>query len=523
MTNRIRKYWVRGAASIVTISSILFLQGCATNPVTGKREIVIISSDKEVRIGRQHYSPAQQSQGGLYNLDSELVTYIDSVGQRIADVSGRPGLPYEFVVLNNSVPNAWAMPGGKIAINRGLLIELNSEAELAAVLSHEIVHSAARHGAKALERGILFQGILWGVSIASEDHKDGQYALMGAQFASGLTQLKYSRKAESESDHYGTIYMAKAGYDPYAAVELQETFLRLKDGKRSSKFSTLFSSHPPSEKRIKKNRKTAGSLASGGRFGREEYKNKMAFIMKSLDGYKAYDEGVKALTKKNYQKALDSANAAIQIVKKESLFHGLKGDALTKLKVYPTALASYDQAISLNEGYYLHFLRRGQLKKTMGDTSGSKIDLGKSNVLLPTADAHYILGNIAQGEKRRQDAIHHFQEAASSKSETGIQAGINLAQLTLPQHPQKYLRISFYLDKRRDAMMTVRNKSPIPISHLNIEVWRTDNPNKKMSISHVPAIQPGKGMTFRTGLDSIPENSAGDKLLRARVTSVRVR
>ena len=86
-------------------------------------------------------------------IDPELTKYVNEVGQRLAAVSDRK-LPYEFVVINNSVPNAWALPGGKIAVHRGLLIELNSEAELAAVLGHEIVHAAARHGAKGMERGI---------------------------------------------------------------------------------------------------------------------------------------------------------------------------------------------------------------------------------------------------------------------------------------------------------------------------------------------------------------------------------
>ncbi|MBT8141393.1 MAG: M48 family metalloprotease, partial [Gammaproteobacteria bacterium] len=125
---------------------LLFLLGCATNPVTGKKELRVVGEDTEINLGIQQYNPARQSQGGDYVIDPQLTKYVQGVGNRLAKVSDRP-LPYEFQVINSSVPNAWALPGGKIAINRGLLYELNSEAELAAVMGHEIVHSAARHGA----------------------------------------------------------------------------------------------------------------------------------------------------------------------------------------------------------------------------------------------------------------------------------------------------------------------------------------------------------------------------------------
>jgi predicted Zn-dependent protease len=106
-------------------------------------------------------------QGGDYSLDPALTAYVAGVGQKLAAVSDR-ALPYEFVVLNSSVPNAWALPGGKIAVNRGLLMELQSEAELAAVLGHEIVHAAARHGALAMQRGILLQTAVLATQVAAQ-------------------------------------------------------------------------------------------------------------------------------------------------------------------------------------------------------------------------------------------------------------------------------------------------------------------------------------------------------------------
>jgi predicted Zn-dependent protease len=120
------------------------LAACSTNPVTGEKELMLVGEGTELSIGAQQYAPMRQSEGGDYLMDPALTAYVQQVGNRLAAVSDRE-LPYEFSVLNNTIPNAWALPGGKIAVNRGLLVQLKSESELAAVLGHEIVHAAARH------------------------------------------------------------------------------------------------------------------------------------------------------------------------------------------------------------------------------------------------------------------------------------------------------------------------------------------------------------------------------------------
>ena len=171
------------------------LYGCAVNPVTGKRQIRLVPESQELRIGKQQYLPSRQMQGGDYEVDPSLTDYVNSVGQRLAAVSDRK-LPYEFVVINNSVPNAWALPGGKIAVNRGLLLEMNNEAELAAVLGHEIVHAAARHGARGMERGMLLQGAVAVTGIAARGSNYANLAVRGAQMAAGLISQKYGRDAE---------------------------------------------------------------------------------------------------------------------------------------------------------------------------------------------------------------------------------------------------------------------------------------------------------------------------------------
>ena len=213
---------------LATVLLAVALTGCATNPVTGRKEIQMVSEGQEIQLGQQYYGPSRQSQGGDYVTDPRVTQYVQQVGNRLAAVADRP-LPYEFVVLNSGELNAWALPGGKIAINRGLLVELKNEAELAAVLGHEIVHAAARHGAQQMEKGQLLQigAAIATIGAAAYGGSDlgnvvGQGAAVGAQ----LLQAKYGRDDELESDLYGMKYMKLAGYDLQAAVSLQELFVR---------------------------------------------------------------------------------------------------------------------------------------------------------------------------------------------------------------------------------------------------------------------------------------------------------
>ena len=252
------------------------------NPVTGKKEIQFVSEAQEMKIGEQQYAPTRQSEGGDFDVLPDLTAYVNEVGQKLAAVSDRK-LPYEFVVLNNSVPNAWALPGGKIAVNRGLLTELQNEAELAAVLGHEIVHAAARHGAKAQERGTLCRSGWRRPDRRGRRRRrsERRRTLASRAPASGaqLVQKKYGRDQELESDEYGMKYMKLAGYDPWGAVTLQETFVRLSQAERreSSKAASKACSLRIRLRRSASRRtsKPRHELGRGGDLGEERYAARM--------------------------------------------------------------------------------------------------------------------------------------------------------------------------------------------------------------------------------------------------------
>jgi predicted Zn-dependent protease len=376
------------------------LVSCAKNPVTGQRELHLISDHKEISLGEKNYLYGQQSSGGKYVLDEQLTQYVQEIGHKLAKVSDRPELPYEFVVLNDSVPNAWALPGGKIAINRGLLIHLKTEAELAAVLGHEITHAAARHGAKSMERqlivgtGLVAANVALGLSTKNDDPVSSirnQAMMAGAGVTAALVTTKYSRNAELEADAYGMSYMAKAGYDPFAAVGLQETFIKLSNAQSSNWLQGLFASHPPSPERLKANKERVETLPKGLFVGEDRYKQKIAKLTHSTKAYDAYDKGLKAYEDGKFEEAEKWVDQSLLIEPKESLFHALKGDVLVKLKQPNKALDAYQTAILHNETYFYPYHQRGMLLKKMGRKEEAKRDLQISQKLLPTQSADQAL------------------------------------------------------------------------------------------------------------------------------------
>lgn len=378
------------------------LCACASNPVTKRTEFSLVGESQEISLGESHYSKAQQMSKGLYHQDNALSNYVEKVGQKLAKVSDRPNLPFEFVVLNDSVPNAWALPGGKIAINRGLLIHLNSEAELAAVLGHEITHATARHGAKTMERQLMMAaglGTLGAVLSIKTDNPDlANVSMLGASATMAMLAMKYGRDAELEADHYGITYMVRAGYDPMAAVELQKTFVKLKNSKDPNWLEGLFLSHPPSEKRATENYHFAKKFTQSNlKMGRDTYQSKIANLKSQQKSYDLYDEAVKAFTKKQFAQAQKLNDQALNGLPKEALFHGLKGDILASQQQYARAINAYNAAIKLDNHYFDYYLSRGLAHKKLGQYHKARIDIARSADLLPNEISSRELASMAQG------------------------------------------------------------------------------------------------------------------------------
>lgn len=372
---------------ILLLSVVGALSACGVNPVTGRSELKLVSQQEEIAMGKKNYGPLQQSEGGTYEVDKATTAYVSQVGKKLAAVSDRQ-LPYEFVIINSSVPNAWALPGGKIGVNRGLLVALNNEAELAAVLGHEIVHAAARHSAQKIETGMAMSLGLVVLGVSQRDSTAGKAMMVAGGVGAALLSQKYGRDAELEADKYGVRYMVKAGYDPNAAVTLQETFVRLSQGHNQSWLDGLFASHPPSEERVNANRKYAKELYRPGLIlGEQPYKKQIAVLLKDQPAYDKYDQADAALSKKELDKANTLIDEAIAIEPREGLFYAMKGDIYAAQKNEQAAIKEYDKAISKNPDLFYFYLQRGMSYKALGDKPRAKADLEKSFQLLPTKQA----------------------------------------------------------------------------------------------------------------------------------------
>lgn len=404
----IRNHLNRLIKPFLIIGLLVLVAACGTNPVTGSREFQFVSLDEEVNIGKSQYMPAKQSQGGELEEYPELTAYIDDIGQRLAQYSHRPELPFEFVVLDNPVPNAWALPGGKIAINWGLLLEMQDEAELAAVIGHEITHATARHGAKSMERGLLLQagmaGLMIGVGASDIDRGAGMAVLTGAAVGGQVINSKYGRSAELESDKYGIGYMVKLGYDPRAAIQLQETFVRLSEGRKSNFIEGLFATHPPSLERVEANRKTAakylGSPPIGGwKINREEYQAQIAPLHNLLKSNKELEKASHAFREGRNEDALRFIENAESIAPNYATVHNMKAIAYRRAGQSAAAERSANTAVNLRSDYFHFYEVRGVLARDRGEDQAAMADLEHAYSLLPTTLNATVLGelNIANG------------------------------------------------------------------------------------------------------------------------------
>lgn len=225
--------------NLLLVSVFLLFSSCARNPVTGKRDIILVSEDQEIAMGQQA-DPQIVAQFGLYE-NPELQRFIQEKGQKMAAISHRPNIKYEFKIVDSPVINAFAVPGGYVYFTRGIMAYFNNEAQFAGVLGHEIGHIAARHSAQQQSKAVLAQvGLIAGMVIAPEF---GQFADAASQGV-GLLFLKFGRDDERESDMLGVEYSTKIGYD---ATEMADFFLTLQRQQEQSGAAPVpdfLSTHP---------------------------------------------------------------------------------------------------------------------------------------------------------------------------------------------------------------------------------------------------------------------------------------
>jgi predicted Zn-dependent protease len=224
---------------------VLGLLACQTAPITGRQQIMLVSSDEENRLGIEAYEKILQEEKVSH--DPQLNALVQRVGARIAAVVNRPDFAWEFHVIDKDAANAFALPGGKVAVYTGILQYTQTETGLAVVLGHEVAHALARHGGERMSRSMIAQ--LGLTAVQTGLNTNNPTIVQGIALAYGVgVELPFDRGQESEADHIGLILMAKAGYDPRQAIPFWEQMSSANQSKGAPEF---LSTHPSGDTRIK--------------------------------------------------------------------------------------------------------------------------------------------------------------------------------------------------------------------------------------------------------------------------------
>nr|CRH05293.1 Putative protein containing peptidase M48, Ste24p domain. Putative putative Zn-dependent protease [Candidatus Magnetococcus massalia] len=409
--NRRDALWLLGVTTAGTLSSSL-LSGCSVNPVTGEKQLMLMSEGQEIAIDRAQ-SPHQFSADYGEFGDTGVNRYLSDVGKTLAASTHRPKMPYTFRGVNATHVNAYAFPGGSIAATRGILLGMKSEAELAGLLGHELGHVNARHAAQRQTRTLLTQVAMAGASRYAQGLGGTASMLVNnlGGIASGALLAHYSRDDERQADDLGMQYMARVGENPQGMVDLMQ-LLNTQNKHKPSALQQMFSTHPMSRERIQTAKRTAQ-----GRFAalleapnhRERYMDNMAPIRRQKRTILALQDADEALRKKNtaqaeklLRKALKHTPddyAALMKMSKLQLERGKKGAALR--------YAEEAQAVNPHEAQA--FQVAGIVQMMQRHYSKAQSNLARYDKLLPgNPGTRFLQGVAFENMGRKGEAARYY-------------------------------------------------------------------------------------------------------------------
>jgi predicted Zn-dependent protease len=305
---------------LATVSTAGVLAGCATDPVTGKQTLVLMSERQEIELDKEH-SPHQFSADYGAAQDQALNDYVSQVGKSMAERSHRPHMPYSFRAVNATYVNAYAFPGGSIAATRGILLSLEHEAELAGLLGHEIGHVNARHTAERMTKGLITSALVTGAMVYVQAAQK-QYAPLAAGLGgigAGMLLAHYSRDDEREADALGMEYMTRVGENPQGMVDLMD-MLRNLSKRKPNAIEMMFATHPMSEERYQTAKQSAETTYSSKQdvpLNRERYMDQTVRLRKIKPAIEAMQDGEKEMAKKAYPEAESHFGRALKIAPRD--------------------------------------------------------------------------------------------------------------------------------------------------------------------------------------------------------------
>ena len=382
--------------------------------------------------------------GGEYH-DTELTAYLGEIVDQLWQNSERPHLPVQFYIQNTSVPNAFALPG-YVAITRGLLCEMENEAQFAAVMGHEVGHVMARHTAQRLSRMQLQQLGLAVGSIALEGVKGSETLLKLGSVGSSLLLLKYDRSQEIQSDRLGARYMAELGYDPNEAMSAHKVLEKSVDnylerlGKsrgQDNLISNLLSTHPRTSVRLVEikemiNELPAHKVKNDGKFGKR-FQKKTEKTKALNEIYHIYDRAEVLYNEKEYSEAEKEVNEAISKDSSQAPFYNLLGLIKLQQKKYISAATSYTKALSIDPGYHpsLYGIGLVSFLQNRYETAISRFE--KSMKVFPGhALTHFTLGKSHYMLKQYSEGLPYLKNFAGAA----------------PKHPEIHGLIAICYDKQ---------------------------------------------------------------------------
>jgi len=438
---------------------------CAVSPVSGKRELALISEGDELRLG-QNGDVDIRKQYGVYN-DARLQAYVQQIGERLAVGSHRPQLRYHFTILDSPDVNAFALPGGYIYVTRGMLAHLNSEAELAAVLGHEIGHVTARHAVRqysaalAANVGVALSSIL--VPELASRSTQSLVALLGNALLSG-----YGREQELEADHLGAVYLARAEYPPQAMVEvltllknqeLVEKERAAREGREPRLYHGLFATHPSADQRLQQvvGQADTEQKVPKGRVERDSY-------LQRLDGLVYGDSEAQGIRRGNdfYHRGLGFTlhfpkDWRLENSPEQLLGTSPGGDAVIQVQAAPRGNARTPQEVLVVQ-MQVQDLRAGEGFKTHGLSGYTGITRMQTPFGLRDTPVAVVL--------YRQHAFRFFGASRSDSPEfrhAFLTTAQSLRAMSATQQPlARALRLDVVKARRGETFARLGRRTPVP-------------------------------------------------------------
>ena len=403
--------WLLGAGAAAGLS------GCATSPVTGETILVGMSEAQEKQTDAQ-VAPHQFSQD-LGTIQDEAVNrYVAGIGQRMGTLTHRPQMPYSYRVLNANYVNAYTFPGGAMGVTRGILADLDDEAQLAALLGHELGHVNARHAAQRQGQNLVAQAALAGLNVAAQSSDWGGLMSMGGQIGASALLAGYSREHEREADALGQEYLVKAGYPATGMVRLHQ-LLVAEEKSAPSLLQTMFSTHPMSSERMQ-----AAQAAADARYR----------ISNSLDARR--------------ERFMDSTASLRRI--RPTIDACKNGETAMAARQYPKAQAEFQTALARTPRDYASNLRMAQCLQAQGQTAKAVDYADNAREIYPQeAQAYKLAGVLALQQRdagRAYQNLDRFDRLLPGDAGITFLKGISLEGMgnrqAAAQHYAAYLRQS---------------------------------------------------------------------------------